>query len=295
MSQLNTFIKFNIFLLLLLILLSLSNQGSFAISSNQTNVSVQISQITKITVLPASLSWTLLPKEEGETKWLEIKNTGSTNITFVYAYVDTLEKETSNPVGSGSAQAYAAGGVLVIRKNVSGEKFYYAGRLEWNTSKPTDAGNTKCANAKAWGYYRNVTGDYLWCLVNASDGTCNSTSAEIYIENDTDKGTASTRDPDIGGSFTHAFKDWGIYNFSSGPLAGHCVAAYWDCSKIYVYRYDSRTDPNFAACDLTAIEQSLNTSAILFPSNSFLIDVNVWVPEIPYGWMKSSLLTIEAG
>ncbi len=288
--------KFNILLcLLFLSLLSLSKEESFAISSNQTNVSVQILQITQITVLPSSLSWTVLPKQEGGMKFIEIKNSGSTNLTYIYAYVDTLETETQNPIGTGVAQMYSAGGVLVIKKNVSGEKFYYAGRIEWNISKPTNAGTTKCANAKAWGYYRNVTGDYLWCLVNASDGTCNSTSAEIYIENDADDGSASTRDPDIGGSFTQAFKDWAVYNFSSGPLAGHCVAAYWNCSKIYIYRYDSRTDPNFAACDLTAIEQSLNSSAILFPSNSFLVNVDIWVPEIPYGWMKPSLLTIEAG
>ncbi|MEM5791040.1 MAG: hypothetical protein QXP77_03265 [Candidatus Aenigmatarchaeota archaeon] len=275
-------------------LISLSKQESIAFSSNQTNVSIQISEITKITVLPSSLSWTVLPKSEGGVKFLEIKNTGSTNITLIYAYPDTLEKETENPIGAGSSEAYSSGGVVVLKKNESNANWYYAGRIEWNISKPTNAGNTKCQNAIAWGYYRNVTGDYLWCLI-PSDGFCNSTSAEIYIENEIDTGSQNTRDPEIGGNFTQASGEWGIYNFSSGPLEGHCVASYYNCSKIYIYRYDLRTNPNFAACDLTNIEQSLNSTSILFPSNSFLINIDVWVPEVPYGWMKPSLITIEAG
>ena len=280
----------------LLAILSSLKIPTFAATSNQTNVSVNVTELMKITVSPVNLTWfAVTPSSEGEVKYLDIKNTGSVNISAVYGYVSSLEDEPTNPIPTGSAEAYAAGGVLVLKKNESDAKWYYAGRIEWNISKPTNAGGTYCENAVAWGYYRNVSGDYLWCLVNDSSGFCNSTSAKIYIENDIDDGSASTRQPEVGGNFGAEVGNWGIYSFTGGPLEGHCVAAYYDCSRIYIYRYDRRSNPNFEACPLSNEQQSLRY-VNLTPGDQFTINAGVWIPwGIPAGWLKSSWLTIEAG
>jgi hypothetical protein len=262
----------------------------FSATTNQTNVTVQIAQVCQITVAPTNHTWfNVNPGSEGGLKTLNIKNSGSQNLTNIYAYVDTIEVETTNPIPTGDASKYASGGVLVLN---NGTNFYYVGRLEWNVSKPAGAGTTYCNPTwSTWGWYRNATvGNYLWCMVNASDGTCNSTNAKIYIETDPDTGDPSTREPDKGGSPTNAFQDWAVYTFSEGPLNGHCVAIYKDCTKMYIYEYDKRTNPNFGSCGGASYVRSES----LTPSSEFSVNLDVWVPKgIPAGWLASNWLTIQ--
>ena len=270
---------------------------TFALTTNQTNITVNVSMLTEITVSPTSLSWDhVSPGSTGGMKYLDIENTGSTNISKVYAYTDTIQMEPTSPLGSDNSTKYAAAGVLVLKKNETGALYYYAGRLEWNTSKPTAAGGANCQNAVAWGYYRNATGEYLWCLTNGTDGYCNNTAASFYIEQDADNGTAATRQPDLGGNIIQNGTDWGLYNFSStGPLRGMAVAVYKDCSKIYLYRYDRRTQFEFTSSGLTDDEQSIVTET-LTPHDTKTINLDVWVPEgMPYGDLRPSILTLEAG
>jgi hypothetical protein len=262
----------------------------FPATTNQTNVTVEVARVCQITVAPTNHTWfNVMPGSEGGIKILNIKNSGSQNLTNISAYVDTIDVETTNPIPTGDASKYASGGVLVLN---NGTNFYYVGRLEWNVSKPAGAGNTRCdATWSTWGWYRNATvGNYLWCMVNGSDGTCNSTSAQIYIESDPDTGEPSTRDPDKGGNPAYAFQDWAVYTFSQGPLSGHCVALYKDCTKMYIYKYDKRSSPSFGSCTGTSYVRSQS----LTPGSEFSVNLDVWVPKgIPAGWLASSWLTIE--
>ncbi|MEM7814684.1 MAG: hypothetical protein QXK48_03905, partial [Candidatus Aenigmatarchaeota archaeon] len=99
--------------------------------SDTASIYVGVQSVTEITVSPSILSWTAQPGHTGGTKLLDIINTGSLNVTNIYAYVDTLEDETERPYGSANATKYAAGGVIVF-KNETYNKFFFAGRIEWN-------------------------------------------------------------------------------------------------------------------------------------------------------------------
>jgi len=301
------------FLVILALLVSLMGTlpNAFAATTNQTNVSVEVASVAQITVKPTVITWSnVIPGSTGGMQYLDILNSGSQSIQKIYAYVDTLATETTNPIPTGDPTKYSSGGMIVLKKNETGASYYYAGRLEWNITevKPGVAGPPGSSTsggdvAVVWGYYNNATpgGRYLFYLVNGSaisdSGGCNSTGSKIMIEQDPDNGTAATRQPDLGGAITVSIPDWGIYNFSTGPLAGHCVAIHRTCEKIYIYRYDRRSTGNtsFDSCLLTDDEQSLRTTPLL-PGNNFIINLDAWVPEgIPYGWLTSSWLTIEAG
>jgi len=268
-----------------------------SLASNQTNVTINVSALMEITILPSKVIWSpVLPASIGGLKYIIIKNTGSLNISSVYFYADTLTSEPNNPVGL-SADKYSSGSVLVIRKNESGAKFYYVGRLEWNVSKPSNAGGTNCQNAIAWGYYRNVSGNYLWCLINGSEINathgCNSTGTALFIESDIDDGNPNTEQPNIQAQVDSLSEaDWGIFYFTSGPLADYCVATYRTCEKIFIYKYDKRSNPNFAAC-ASKVEDLITTT--ITPGQERTVNLDVWVPQgMPYGWLASSWLTAEA-
>jgi hypothetical protein len=282
-----------------------------AATTNQTNVTVQIAQISEITVVPTIITWSnIVPGSVGGIVYLDIKNSGSQDIQKVYGYADTLVTEPSNPIPDGLITGFSSGSVLMFKKNETGASYYYVDRLEWNITEvkpgvegPPGSSTTGGDIAVVWGYYRNATpgGNFLYYLVNGTEINathgCNSTGSKIMIEQEADNGTAATRNPDLGGTITVSTPDWGIYNYSSGPLAGHCVALHRTCEKILIYRYDRRNTGNtqFNSCELTDDEQSFRTT-VLHPGDEFTVNLDAWVPEgVPYGWMTSSWLTIEAG
>jgi hypothetical protein len=271
-------------------------------TTNQTNVTVQVTGLTQITVSPTNLTWgNINPGTTGGIKYLDIINSGSINISTVYGYADTLTSEPNNPILIGVPSSYSSGGVITFKLNQTGAANYYVDRLEWNISKPTSAGGANCADALSWGYYRNASlgfSDYLWCIkngtaINVTNGTgCNSTGSQFFIETEADVGEPLTRQPDISGGTVNGQTDWGIFNVSSGSLAGHCIATYIDCTKILIYKYDKRTSPNFATCNSTANLRDVT----LTPGSQFSINLDSWVPQgVPAGWLASSWLTIEAG
>jgi hypothetical protein len=303
------------FLTILAILASftLKTTKVLAASTNQTNVTVGVASIAEITVAPTVITWSdIIPGSVGGMKYLDIYNSGSQAIQKVHAYADTLTTEPSNPIPGGVVSGFSSGSVLMIKKNESGAAYYYADRLEWNTTEvspgvfgPPGSSTSGGDTAVVWGYYRNATpgGNFLFYLVNGSainttDG-CNSTNSKIMIETDADIGTVATRQPDTGGIIIASTPDWGIYNFTSGPLTGHCVALYIDCTKILIYRYDRRNSGNtqFENCGLTDAEQSIfvNTTKAFTPGERFTINLDAWVPEgVPAGWLASTWLTISA-
>jgi len=268
-------------------------------------VDVNVLETTVINIVQDSLSWTgVTPGEETSTQTIDVKNVGSKNVTGIYGYVDTLTDETSNPTGSSNPQSYAAGGVLTLKKNNTGEDFWFAGRLEWNYTDNIELISLP-SGADSWGWFHNTSYEYVWALaytgeqINSTHG-CNTsnTLVTLRINKYKDNGTAVTRDVSgsnsVAGTFESAKEDWGIFKFSDGPLNGYCVATYIDCSKLYIYKYDRRSTAGteFGVCTNSAY---LNTTEKLLPGNIQKIGLNVRMPYgIPSGNLKTATLTIFA-
>ena len=265
-------------------------------SANDTvDIILNVSETSQITLLPLALSWTGVGAGlTGGHKNITVKNTGSLNLTQIYSYVDTLTDETTNPYGTGNPSKYAVGGVLTIR-NETDPTYFYLGRIEWNWTQdiPNHDWST-VTNATAWGYFTNLTDDYVWVLGNGTDGYCNNTATQFAIEDDMDVGTMATRTPDkttitLNGNDTN----WTYFsvNRATSSLYRYCVASYYDCKKIYVYKFDKRnSNPNFAVCTGNAryLYDGSGTEGPLMPGSTIILKVDPW---IPYGTPAGDLIT----
>jgi len=284
-------------LLVTLILISFTafTQLTNADANDTVTIDVNVTQAASITVWPETLNWTTVNTgQAGGIKYLTIKNAGSVNVSQIYAYLDTLTTENSRPYGSDDPTDFSAGGVITLR-NETDTGFFFGGRIEWNWTQDIPNHDWSAVTSPiAWGYFRNTSNDYVWVLGNGTDGLCNNTGAEFAIEDDVDLGTTTTRTPDDT-SITRDGGDssWGYFSIdrATSPLDGSCVAAYYDCSKIYIYHYDKRTNPNFATCGNSAYLQEANLTS----GNTIILDVDAWVPNgYPAGYLNTTTLTVYA-
>jgi hypothetical protein len=260
-------------------------------STNDTvDVFVDIQAVAQITVVPDVLNWSVTPGAVGGTKFVDIKNTGSVNITNIYAFVDTLTDEPERPYGSTNATKYAAGGLIVL-KNETYNKYFWAGRIEWNwTDDISGMDKNGVSSPVAWGFFKNTTFEYNWLVGNGTGGYCNNTGAQFAIEDDADNGTVVTRTP-IATGITLDARDSNFGYFSvnraTAPLSESCVAVSFDCKKIFIYRYDKR--PGFSSC---ANSRYLQTSALV-PGDIHTLTLDIWTPlGIPAGNLNTATITI---
>ena len=222
-------------------------------------VDVNVSTAAAISVLPTDISWSQLPVgADGQIYNVTVNNIGSVNVTNLYVTVDTISLESSNPLRSGSASAYAASGLIKIRNETESEMFYDLGRLEWNLSEiltnenlDLSAGVTNFGH----GWYRNSTGnEYLWKVENGSNGWCNTTDTVFKIKMDPENATQESRDLSFGtktDSSPTASGNWSFHSLNaSEPLPNYCVAVHYTCEKIYLYKYD-KSSP-FDTCSNSA-------------------------------------------
>jgi hypothetical protein len=266
---------------------------AIAATGKTMTMDVNVTTTASITIVPTYLNWTQVATgTPGGARNLTIKNAGSVNVSQIYAYVDTLTDETLRPYETGDPSNYAAGGVIAIR-NETITTYYFAGRIEWNWTQ--DIPNHDWSDVTtpvSWGYFRNTSDDYVWVLGSGASGRCNESDAQFSIEDDVDLGTIETRYPENTIALSPSAGDsenWGYGNITSGALSGHCVAAYQDCSKIYIFKYDKRD--NFTGCANTAYLFETN----LTPGNTFITTVDAWVPNgYPSGNLSTTTLTIYA-
>jgi len=264
---------------------------------DSATVDVSVNSVTQISVTPTTLGWTLNPGSAGSATSLGVKNTGSQNVKDIYAYTNTLDVETSRPYGTGDPSKYAASGVIVFH-NSSDANFYFAGRLEWNWTSDVsgkDLSNISATSRVAWGFYKNTSNDYFWALGNGTDGFCNNTGAVFAIESDPDTGVTSTRSPSLDDThYDGGDAIWGYFSVNrTGSLYQSCVAALYNCTKIYIYKYDKRTGTgtNFATCSNSTYIQRAN----LVPGDIHTLTLNVYTPSgIPAGSLAQSQFTVYA-
>ena len=279
----------SIFLIIILFLIFFITNLPVLAAQDTVTIDVNISTTAQIILLPESLSWAQVATgSAGGHKNITLKNAGSVNVSQIYAYVDTLEDESTRPYGSDNPASYAAGGVLTI-KNETDSSYYFLGRLEWNWTQDIPNHVWNVNSPVAWGYFRNTTNDYVWVLGNGTDGMCNASGAQFKIESDIDLGTAATRTPDVDGGTVETAGEWGLFKISSTPLTGYCVAAYYDCSKIYIYNYDKRT--NLGNCD----NSDYLHEGQLASGSTIILRIDPWVPVgIPAGDLNTTTLTVIA-
>ncbi|MCK5333973.1 MAG: hypothetical protein KAJ24_05645, partial [Candidatus Aenigmarchaeota archaeon] len=242
--------------MLIAIALIASPKIDAATDTDDFNITVNVSVVTQVTVLPTSLSWTALaPGTNGNIQNVSLSNTGTVNLSSFYASPNTITMEATNPLETGDPAAYAATGFMIVANETADSPYFHLGRLEWNLSKAL-AGEIFPTLEPNWshGWYRNSTGnEYLWLLMNGTDGTCNASSGVTFQiktapENSTnlkrDHTTEKTNDV-CGGSYTgpSSEESWGVFTCgdTANPLNKYYVATYYDCSKIYIYYYDRTT------------------------------------------------------
>ena len=286
-----------IVMLVLFVLSTISTPGVFA-SNDTVSINVSITQFTQISVLPDSITFAdLLPGGESNYVNVSVKNIGSTNVTAIYVYTSSIADEIISPLGSGNATAYASTGFILI-KNSTLSNHSHAGRLEWNLSSvlqnetlDLDVGTTQFIH----GFYRNATyGDYLFKVENGTEGFCNNSGAAMEIINTAENGSAQHRDFSTESTTADNTVDasnvyWGIFSFTSGPLEDHCVAVDSGCTKIFIYKYDQRS--NFTGCD---IDGSFDTTT-LTPGNETIGTIYASVPQgTPQGQAIVGTLTFDA-
>jgi hypothetical protein len=289
--------------IILFIVLGLMVTGYvFAADPKTVTVDVSVSSLSEITVSPTYLTWgSIMLGTVGADKLLDIKNTGSENVTNMYAYIDTLTDETTRPYGSSNPASYAAGGVIILRNETGYEpnNNTFAGRIEWNWTE--DVSNKDLSNLSTpvgWGFFKNASQEYFWAISNGTNSTengpglCNQTGAQFAIEDDKDLGYALTRTPNTEDiPFDGTAGDWGIFSIqrASSPLNGSCVAVNYSCNKIYIYKYDKRS--GLTSCTNSRyIKQDA-----LIPSAIQTLTLNTFIPKgIPVGNLTTATLTIVA-
>jgi hypothetical protein len=296
----NTYFAASLVILLMISLIFLSTFQTkvLAADDDSATINVSIQAVSEITVFPNALAWNnVQPGKAGGTKLLDIRNTGSLNVTNVYAYVDTMVDETIRPYGTANATNYAVGGVIVFT-NETYNKFFFAGRQEWNWTEDISNMNKGNVNSPAaWGFFRNTSFEYNWLVGNGTNGTCSNNSATQFAISDyADNGTNVTREPTTGSIDCNVYDENYTYcsvNRGSAPIYESCVAIYKDCSRIYIYRYDKRDDQwgNFTSCANANYVQVPN----LPPGDVHTLTLDVYIPYgTPNGNLNTSTFTVYA-
>ena len=78
-------------------------------ANDTVTIDVNVTQAAAITVVPDTLSWTgVSTGSAASVQYLNIKNSGSINVSSIHAYIDTLESEPSRPYGSADPSDFSA-------------------------------------------------------------------------------------------------------------------------------------------------------------------------------------------
>jgi len=265
--------------------------SSFAATiTNTTTIALNVSAVAIMVITPTYVEWLNVPPgNNGTAQSITITNKGSVNLTNIYASVNSFALETTNPLFTGNPADYAAGSFLVLHNSTESE-YRFVNRMEWNYTDTLD-NYVPTPGAVSRGFFKNITKEYLWDIVDDSNGQCLNTSEVIFkIKTVPDDGT--NRDMSVNtvtGTGQANTTEWSTWTFSSGPLAGYCVAIYKDCTKIMIYQFDHNS--SLPSCPNLKYIQS----GALTPSSSHVMSANVYVPKgIPAGNTTQSTLTITA-
>lgn len=283
-------------------------------ATSTADVVVNINNKTIVDVTPQGMNWgahdpgTVVTQytdtAEGLTlSQIEIENLGSTDITHIWFNVT---QPSTNPFGTGDVNNYDPANWLMLKKT-SDSNYWFVDRVEYNSSTQYIYLNTP-TNTVAIGKIRDANREYFWVL-NLSDTTnvyCNGTTgitATLVVgknaHNETDTGTidlvngqytvgtiASTSDP-----------NWGIIDGLAIGEDGtqYCVATYYDCTKIRLYRWNADA-PGAAGCTAFGADGlTINGATTLYPGGAIVADVQLHIPYgVPDGTLPTGKLYVIA-
>ena len=249
----------------------------------------------------------------------QIENIGSTNITNIWLNVT---QPSERPFGTGDSTKYNAGNFMAVSINVSPDgngighnSMSFVDRLEYNETRHLIYLNLPL-DTKSYGRLRSGHNEYFWALYGdttqcnaSSDGSGLNFRIGLSAHNQTQTGTIDL----VGGAED---VNWDTINLAAmyeggtnanwsystmspnyitvdGPSSVYCVAAYLDCSKVRIFRWNADA-PGAESCGLSGKGYAYNsTNSELFPGDSMAMNVEIRVPlGTPAGSIGTGYLTV---
>jgi len=283
-------------------------------ATGDAQIQITINNKTIVDITPQSMDWGNVDPGTVVTQYTEptnnivlsqiqIENLGSTDITYVWANVS---QPTSNPFGTGNIANYDPGNWLALKRTTD-TNFWFIDRVEFNSS--TDyIYLRKAPNWVSFGKIRDANKEYFWninaTVISDPQAWCNGstgTNADIVIgvdaHNTTQTGTIDLVNGNIVWANIQASGDpnWGIVDGINIGGATYCVAVYYDCSKMRIFRWNADA-PAASACTVFGTDGlTLNGGTPIYPGGSLIADVELHVPYgVPDGNVPTGTLTIVA-
>ncbi len=245
----------------------------------------------------------------------QLENIGSTNITNLWLNVT---QPTVRPFATGDSGKYDAANFIAAEINVSPDggaitqnAMSFIDRLEYNETRELVYLNLP-ANTKSYGRLRSGHNEYFWALTTAGtdcNGSANAVTFTIGTSphNQTQTGTidltsASVDTAVLGGMYESGYNaNWTYSTNGAGvisvdtPSSDYCVAAYIDCSKVRIFRWNADA-PGAGTCGLSGNAYTYNsTSTELLPGDSMAMNIEMRVPfGTALGDVKTGYLTVVA-
>ena len=223
-------------------------------TTEQANVTVQVTAVTMIDLNPTTFSYVAQPgqacgkdisgglcNETGNNYFaIQVENVGSWNVTQIWF---NASQPSQSPFGVGSNAYVDPGNFIVLTTNETTDDFYFVDKKEFPTVRSIvylrDPDGNMPANLTKFNYGRlhNASSEYFYMLENSSGGSTCKASEISYIRlgvnphttteiGSTDFSTgAGTNYIQINLSArTGQGQLFAIGNVSVGPLAGYAVA-----------------------------------------------------------------------
>ncbi len=285
-------------------------------ATGDAQINVQINNKTIVDITPQAMDWgandpgTIVKQYTEPTNGLtltqiQIENMGSTDITYIWANVT---QPTTNPFGTGNLNNYDPGNWIQLKPSDNPNvNMSFVDRVEFNSSVDYIYLN-KAPNWVSFGKIRDAYNEYFW-NINATVTTdpqayCNGsigTDADLVIgrtpHNTTWTGTIDLVNGDVAWNNIVSTGDpnWGIVDGIKVGNNTYCVAVYWDCSYMRVYRWNADA-PGAASCTAFGTDGlTLNGGTPIYPGGSLIADVELHIPYgVPDGTLPTGTLTVVA-
>ncbi len=245
----------------------------------------------------------------------QLENIGSTNITNLWLNVT---QPTVRPFATGDSGKYDAANFIAAEINMSPDggaitqnTMSFVDRLEYNETRELVYLNLP-ANTKSYGRLRSGHNEYFWALSTVGtdcNGSANAVTFTIGTSphNQTQTGTidlasASVDTAVLGGMYESGYNaNWTYSTNGAGvisidtPNSNYCVAAYIDCSKVRIFRWNADA-PGAGTCGLSGDAYTYNsTNTDLLPGDSMAMNIEMRVPfGTALGDVKTGYLTVIA-
>jgi len=262
-------------------------------ATDNATIDVEIGATAVITLNDTDVDFGIVSPMANSTQFgMLVTNTGSKDISNVYAWADTLKHNTTNPRGTSTSTNWIATSFLSLDNNTAGDDWYYVGNLVWNMSANYDNTTwTLSGEVNAFGDFwegGSATTDlYYWEMTSGTSGFCNQSDTSIKIQ-----GTKNDKSTSTGTSLVADTQStsWATWKVGSGPWLNYCIASDVSCRYLYVYKWDYNS--TFPACENRNYTTGGQT---LSPSQTYTFRIKAIVPpNVADGVTTQGMLKIYA-